>query len=140
MTRLRAVIDTNVFIAALIKPGGTTAKAVEKATSEFTVIRSADTISELEQKLATAKLQKYVQPEEVKVFLDALRNDTVLIDAVVSVRASRDPKDDKFIALAATGGADFFITEDKDLLVLEVYEATQIVTPLQFLALGEAPR
>jgi uncharacterized protein len=138
VTRRRAVIDTNVFIAALIKPSGTAAKAVARAISEFTVIYSADTISELEGKLATAKLQKYVPSEEATVFLDALRRDAVLVDVSASVRASRDPKDDKFIALAAAGGADFLVTGDKDLLVIGVYKDTRIVTPSQFLALGAA--
>ena len=140
MTRRRAVIDTNVFIAALIKPGGTAAEAVARAMNELTVIGSTETIAELERKLSTAKLKRYIQPEDAAAFLDELRANTLTLESPQSIQASRDPKDDKFIALAAASEADFLVTGDKDLLVLGSYRTTAIVTPSQFLALDNVRR
>ena len=47
---------------------------------------------------------------------------------------SRDPKDNKFLALAVSGQADYLITGDKDLLVLKSIGAIPIVSPAEFLA------
>jgi len=53
---------------------------------------------------------------------------------------SRDPQDDKFLACARSAGADYLVTEDKDLLVLKAYEGTRICQPAEFIALLEARR
>ena len=42
--------------------------------------------------------------------------------------------DDKFLSLAAACEADFLITGDQDLLVLNPFQNTQIITPSDFLA------
>jgi predicted nucleic acid-binding protein len=47
---------------------------------------------------------------------------------------SRDPKDNKFLALAVSGQADYLITGDEDLLVLKSIGAIPIVSPAEFLA------
>ena len=49
------------------------------------------------------------------------------------IELCRDPKDNKFLELAADGQADYLITGDQDLLVLHPFQATQIFTPAQFL-------
>jgi putative PIN family toxin of toxin-antitoxin system len=45
----------------------------------------------------------------------------------------RDPKDDFILECAENGNADLIVTGDKDLLSLERYGATKIVTPRQYL-------
>jgi predicted nucleic acid-binding protein len=45
---------------------------------------------------------------------------------------SRDPKDNKFLALAVSGHD--YLTGDKDLLVLKSIGAIPIVSPAEFLA------
>jgi uncharacterized protein len=53
---------------------------------------------------------------------------------------SRDPKDDKFLACARFAAADYLVTEDKDLLVLNTYTGTRICQPAEFIALLEESR
>jgi predicted nucleic acid-binding protein len=45
----------------------------------------------------------------------------------------RDPKDDFILECAQTGNADLIVTGDKDLLSLERFGATEILTPRQYL-------
>lgn len=45
---------------------------------------------------------------------------------------TRDPKDDAVVACAKEGQADYIVSGDQDLLVLDSYEGIQIVTPQQF--------
>ena len=57
-----------------------------------------------------------------------------IVDVLQSVRASRDPKDDKFLEAAVNGRADVIVTGDKDLLDLNPFRGMAIVTPPDYLA------
>ncbi len=46
--------------------------------------------------------------------------------------ACRDPKDDKFLELAANGRADVIISGDADLLVLNPFRDIPILAPAAF--------
>jgi predicted nucleic acid-binding protein len=48
---------------------------------------------------------------------------------------SRDPDDDAMLALAVAAQADFIVSGDGDLLVLNSFEGIPIVTPVQALAI-----
>jgi predicted nucleic acid-binding protein len=49
-----------------------------------------------------------------------------------SIAACRDPKDDKFLELAVSCRADRIITGDADLLALDPFRGSAIVTPAIF--------
>jgi uncharacterized protein len=46
---------------------------------------------------------------------------------------SRDPKDDIFLATAVEANAQYIVSEDNDLLVLDPYEGIRILNALDFL-------
>jgi len=48
-------------------------------------------------------------------------------------RLSRDPEDNVFVATAVAARAEFLITQDRDLLVLEKPFGVAIVTPIQLI-------
>ena len=56
-----------------------------------------------------------------------------MIEIKSEVSICRDPKDDYLLALAKDSQADFLITGDRDLLILEQFRETQIVTYQNFL-------
>lgn len=49
------------------------------------------------------------------------------------INACRDEKDNKFLELAINGNADFIITGDNDLLVLNPFENIAIIKPDVFI-------
>jgi hypothetical protein len=55
-----------------------------------------------------------------------------LIEIASTVEICRDEKDNFLLALAKDSKADFLITGDKDLLVLNVFENTKILTFTEF--------
>lgn len=57
-----------------------------------------------------------------------------LVEVDVTITDCRDPKDNKFLALAVSGQATHLVTGDQDLLILHPYRSTSILTPRQFLA------
>jgi hypothetical protein len=55
-------------------------------------------------------------------------------------RICRDENDDYLLALASESQADYLVTRDADLLVLERHGGTEIIYPARFLQLLEASR
>jgi predicted nucleic acid-binding protein len=55
-----------------------------------------------------------------------------LIADMPSIQACRDPKDDKFLALAAAGTAACIVSGDGDLLALNPFRGIPIITPADF--------
>ena len=57
-----------------------------------------------------------------------------IVEVVEQIRASRDPKDDKFLEAAVNGRADVLVTGDRDLLDLHPYRGVAILPPADYLA------
>ncbi len=56
-----------------------------------------------------------------------------LVEIKELITICRDPKDDKFLELAISGKADFIITGDQDLLILNPFRDIEIITANEFL-------
>lgn len=56
-----------------------------------------------------------------------------MIETDETIAVCRDPKDDKLLELAVGGNADFLVTGDKDLLILNPFRGVEIITPRVFL-------
>jgi predicted nucleic acid-binding protein len=56
----------------------------------------------------------------------------VAIGLRAPANACRDPDDLHLLGLAEAGHASFLVSGDKDLLVLDPYQGTRIVTPRHF--------
>jgi uncharacterized protein len=56
------------------------------------------------------------------------------IEGNLPIEQVRDSKDNFLLSLAVLGNADFLITGDNDLLVLESYQATSIIKLSSFIA------
>ena len=54
------------------------------------------------------------------------------MEVTSTVSECRDPKDDKFLELAISGRASHIVSGDDDLLVLNPFRETSIVSPLDF--------
>jgi len=58
-----------------------------------------------------------------------------VLDFTTEIRASLDPKDDIFLALAVDGRADFIVSGDKKhLLALGSHQGIPIIAPAEFLS------
>jgi uncharacterized protein len=131
----RLVIDSNVWIAALISPAGTARQLVDAVLdSDIDVLLSEATFNELVSRLDRPKFDRYREPESWSSFLAALVELAQWHEeAGTATGSSRDVDDDKFLALAVTGQADAIISGDRDLLDLVSHEGIPIFTPARFL-------
>lgn len=85
--------------------------------------------------LRREKFDKYITEGERIQFLAEMVRNALLIETSTLIAECRDPKDNKFLALAIDGQAEAIISGDKDLLTLSPYKRIVIVTPREFLEL-----
>jgi uncharacterized protein len=134
MRRRRCVVDTNVLISALLRPGGQTAQTLEAIRAVNGVLLFSDeNFAELATRLMRAKFDHYVEPALRQRFLADIAGvgEWVAISGVL--KACRDPDDDKFLETAIAGEADCLVTGDGDLLALDPFRGMRILTPRAFL-------
>jgi len=139
---VRVVIDTNVFVRYLLRPGAATRRLIEDLWLEdkIIVVSSPELFVELRQVLDRETIRAYIHPEEGLVLLETLQSKAEFLLPLGEVPAySRDPKDDKFVACAIAAQAAFLISEDRDLLALGSIGEIQILTPYDFVHQIEIP-
>jgi len=130
---LRLVFDTNIIISALLFEGLKPSKAFDIGINQGALLFSSSTLAELEEVLWRNKFDRYISHEERKQFLTSLILHSTPIETNETISECRDPKDNKFLELAACGKADFIISGDEDLLILNPFRNIQIITPDSFL-------
>lgn len=130
----RWVVDTNVLISRLLAPNGVAAKAVDHALEGGILLLSDDTLAELVAVLGRAKFDTYVSRSDRQRFIALLGGVARIVPVIQKICACRDPKDDKFLDVALSGGARAIVSGDQDLLVLHPFHGIDIVTPAAFLA------
>jgi putative PIN family toxin of toxin-antitoxin system len=127
----KVIFDTNVWISFLI---GKRLQFIQDLISDQQLLPIFSDQLLLELKLVTQrpKLKKYFPQEKVDALIQLLLTIGQKLEPNVSNSASRDPKDNFLLDLAETAAADFLITGDHDLLILNPFKGTRIVTPAEF--------
>jgi len=134
---LRAVLDTNVIISAMLSPLGAPARALRAwIDGRFELVVSGLLLAELERALAYPKLARRIDPSEARVLVEWLRRTaTVVPDPGEPPRVrSPDPGDDYLIALAQAQHA-LIVSGDGHLLGLS--GELPVFSPTRFLRLLE---
>lgn len=133
---MRVVLDTNVVISATLIQGGKEDQILRAwQYKAFELVFSPQILEEVGRALFYEKLQKFrwMTEEEITMLLQRLAQESLLVPGRVTVAASRDPEDNKFLAAAIEGEARYVVSGDKDLLDLKTYRGVRIVTPAAFL-------
>ena len=134
-TTVRVVLDTNVLVSALLFGGASGRVRDIWQRGDIIPLVSRETFAEFSRVLSYPKFK--LTKREIGTIL----NDEILpycepVEICVPVvGVCRDPHDDKFLDVARNGKATYLVTGDEDLLVLQKYEDTRIMTPGEFLLL-----
>jgi putative PIN family toxin of toxin-antitoxin system len=129
----KIVIDTNIAVSALLFRNSVPDRALRWASIHCIILLSEATWTELEKVLSRRKFNKYFSVEQRITALQNFKESAQIIKIISKIELCRDPKDNKFLELAADGQADYLITGDQDLLALNSFRKTEIITPAQFL-------
>lgn len=132
---MRCVFDTNVLVSALLLPDSKPRQSLNLALQKGKVLASFAVLAEIYEVLSRKQFRRYVDEEDIRSFLAALTRETEYVDVEQSIKACRDPKDDKFLELAVSGRADYMISGDSDLLALSPFRGVLIFPPHTFLKL-----
>jgi putative PIN family toxin of toxin-antitoxin system len=134
------VIDTNIFISAVLSPSGTAYKAFSKAIKNFKIVHTEETYQELAQRIYKPKFDRYISNPRREDFLSSIRNQSQFSQTTLEIADCRDPDDNKFLELALEVQAKFLLTGDKDLLSLKTQSPYQnlIISPRDFLDLPDS--
>jgi uncharacterized protein len=135
MNKLRIVVDVNVIISSLLFANSKPRKALDIIRQNHFILMSENTLLELEQVLNRPKFNKYITLEERQDFLTQLLEKVFLVEINESINECRDPKDNKYLELAVSGKANYLITGDEDLLVLNPFRTIEIIKVDNFLGL-----
>jgi putative PIN family toxin of toxin-antitoxin system len=132
---MRIVIDTVVLVRGLINPKSYCGRLVFDHFDEYKLVVSSETIAEYLSVIQRPELQRKYRESSTRsidVVVDKIASATI-VEPVDVPRVCRDPSDDKFLAAALVGNAEFIVSEDKDLLDLGSYEGIEICTVEAFL-------
>jgi putative PIN family toxin of toxin-antitoxin system len=137
---LRAVLDANVLISALLSRKGAPARLLMAwQQGRFELIVSPALLAELGRALAYPKLRRLITQEDAEAFVSWLSRSASLArdpDGPPPIR-SIDPDDDYLLTLAADQHAAL-VSGDRHLLALAGQLPAQ--TPAEFLAVVEGAK
>jgi putative PIN family toxin of toxin-antitoxin system len=133
---VRAVIDTNVLLSALLW-GGTPHLLLEHARNgTVTLISSPALLAELARVMDRPKFDAILRRTNTSraQTLTGVRLLAEVVDPPPLAQAvCRDKDDDAVLALALAAQADIVISGDDDLLCLNPFEGIPVLTPAQAL-------
>jgi hypothetical protein len=139
---LRVLVDTNVWVSALINPSGHPARVLEALKiGKFALILSEPLVDELLDVLSRPRLVKKYGLEllDVAEFASLLEEKAEMVEPAGELQICRDPKDDFLLETALLARADYAVSRDDDVkrdkdVVSHMHEhGVQILSVKQFL-------
>lgn len=137
---LRAVLDVNVIISAVIAPRGAPRLALEAwQQGRFGLVTSEGIIAQVREKLSGPKIGGTygIGEADIRWVVALLRTQAEVVAVLPECLrgAVADPEDDYVLATGVAAGADCLVTGDRGLLTLDRHEGMAILTPRAFLDL-----
>lgn len=136
---MRAVLDPNVLVSAVISPAGPPAQILQAwADEQFELIASPQLLNELDQVLRRRKFRRWISAQTASGYVEALAEATTVIDDPVPLaRTVTDPGDEYLLALARAAPADYLVSGDAHLTGLASSDPP-VLRPREFLDLLHA--
>ena len=134
---IKAVIDANVFISSALAPGSIPDKVIDLVRQgKITLVISPDILAEIREVLLYPKIKKRLKltTKDADEFVSQIAKTALITAGLFDLKViEADPKDDKYLACALEGQADYIISGDRHLLDLKSYHGIKIMTPGAFL-------
>ena len=131
---LRAVLDANVYVSAIIQPAGTPGRLIERflRDASFELVLSPAIVDEVLRAIGYRKVRRFLRGADAQLWFEDI---LVLGDVVANTQLSgvcEDLDDDKYLAAALEGRASHVVTGDRRFLALGEHAGVEIVTPRAF--------
>jgi len=133
----RMIIDTNLWISFLLTNDFSKLDEVFSAKLT-TLLFSQALLEEFIEVAQRPKFKKYFSLKDLEKLLIQIKNVAEFVEVTSYVEICRDPKDNFLLALAKDGKATHLISGDRDLLDIEAFDNTRIITITTYLLEREA--
>ncbi len=136
-SRIRAVIDTNLFVSGFLASHGYTSELQELwIKGAFELVVSEKILEEIRKTLLKPDLRKRVffhNGEEDEI-IELIKERALIVtqDRYQTDKIKKDHTDNKFLACAMEGEADYIVSGDHHLLELKHFHRIQIVDAKTF--------
>lgn len=128
---MRLVFDTNVYVSALVFPGGRADAALRKAIEdEHRVLISGPIVDELLGVLARKFAREPEELSRVALFVDDLCE---MVVPTEHLRDLPDDSDNRILECAQAGKAELIVTGDRAMLRLETWRGIRVANVAAFL-------
>lgn len=129
--KLRAVIDTNVFISGLFGKDSLSAKLQDLwINQEFELATSIEILKEISRVLQYPRIKDHFKPKDETIrrfFRLVFRKAIITKDLYATDRITDDPSDNKFLACALEAKADYIVSGDRHLRDLKQFHGVKII-------------
>ena len=137
---MKIVLDANLFASALIKPDSNPGKILHMVKqNQVELVLSSPIIVKIKRILLYPKIAKYhcKTAHEIDTYFEDILLFAVMVEGEnVPDVIKADPADNKYLACAHEGEADYIVSGDHHLLDLGVYEGIPVLTARQLLDLS----
>ncbi len=128
----KVVLDTNVFVSAMILIGHSNILIEKWQSDEFILLFSPAIYDEYLEVIMRPKF-KYTE-ERLRQFSELLTEKGISVNPQIKLNIIKDdPDDNMFLECAIEGSADFIVSGDTHLLTLKKYENIPILKASQFI-------
>lgn len=132
MKNKKIILDTNLWISFLIsKKFNSIDNLIEN--KQITLVFSDELIGEFVDVVNRPKFEKYFSKKDIEKILDYFDSYGKLTKVKSNIKICRDAKDNFLLNLSVDSKADYLITGDNDLLILEKIEKTKIINFTDFI-------
>ncbi|MEX0805866.1 MAG: putative toxin-antitoxin system toxin component, PIN family [Candidatus Binatia bacterium] len=115
---LVALLDTNVWISAFLKPDGPPGEVIAAwAHDECSVVTSPSQLSEIAEVLTRPRLVRRFRysHRDAETFVRLIAARATVVQIARDLKICRDPDDDEILEAAIVGKSQYLVTRDDDL-------------------------
>ena len=138
---MKIVVDANIYASALLKPKSNPGKIIDLIKqNQLELIISPSIIKEIKRILLYPKIRKYhgMSAKEIDKYFEEMLIFAWVVEGKEIIDVIKDdPTDNKYLACADEGEADYIISGDHHLLDLGNYRGIRIIKAKEFLKIWE---
>ena len=127
---MKVVIDTNILIGGADDESSCAFKIIKEVIDRrIEAYANHQTMSE-----NRPMLRKLVKDREYREVLEEFFRRLNIVKTYKGINVVSDPEDNKLIESAVSAGAEYLITNDKEVLDIDEYHGTKTISPEEFWA------
>jgi len=131
---MRVVLDTNILVSFLLTRGEAVSSIFNGwEKGQFILLASEEILLEVKQALEKFVRSNLIPGERAQALLRRIRKETRMVVIQTVVKIAKKRSDNRFLACAKDGRADYLVTGDKKhLLPLKKFGKTKIISAKEF--------